>query len=160
MKTSRRHSLKFDFVHSFLFTHYIAGPINWWHVIKDREFPSQLSGNMRTQVWALALLSGLRIRRSHELWCRSNLALLWLWCRPVATTPIEPQAWETPYAVGVALKRKIIIKTEQKCNFRHHIKHIVILNSYLRNRDEKFLSSESVHTGFLTFLVRNNSSRA
>ena len=30
---------------------------------------------------------------------------LWLWCRPAATTPIRPLAWEPPYAVGAALKR-------------------------------------------------------
>ena len=34
-----------------------------------------------------------------------DLALLWLWCRPVATAPIRPLAWEPPYAVGAALKR-------------------------------------------------------
>ena len=33
-------------------------------------------------------------------------ALLWLWCRPAATTLIQPLAWEPPYAVGVALKKK------------------------------------------------------
>ena len=27
---------------------------------------------------------------------------LWLWCRPVATTPIGPLAWEPPYAAGAA----------------------------------------------------------
>ena len=32
-------------------------------------------------------------------------ALLWLWCRPAATAPIRPLAWEPPYAAGVALKR-------------------------------------------------------
>ena len=32
--------------------------------------------------------------------------LLWLWCRPVATAPIRPLAWEPPYAAGVALKSK------------------------------------------------------
>ena len=32
----------------------------------------------------------------------SDLALLWLWCRPVATAPIPPLAWEPPYAAGVA----------------------------------------------------------
>ena len=32
----------------------------------------------------------------------SDLALLWLWRRPVATAPIQPLAWEPPYAVGVA----------------------------------------------------------
>ena len=33
-------------------------------------------------------------------------ALLWLWCKLVATTPIRPLAWELPYAVGMALKSK------------------------------------------------------
>ena len=32
-------------------------------------------------------------------------ALLWLWCRPVATAPIRPLAWEPPYAAGVALEK-------------------------------------------------------
>ena len=27
-----------------------------------------------------------------------DLALLWLWCRPAATAPIRPLAWEPPYA--------------------------------------------------------------
>ena len=35
----------------------------------------------------------------------SDLALLWLWCKPVATAPIEPLAWEPPYAVGAALEK-------------------------------------------------------
>ena len=35
-----------------------------------------------------------------------DLVLLWLRCRPAATAPIGPLAWEPPYAVGVALKRK------------------------------------------------------
>ena len=33
-------------------------------------------------------------------------ALLWLWCRPVATAPIRPLSWELPYATGAALKRQ------------------------------------------------------
>ena len=33
-------------------------------------------------------------------------ALLWLWCRPVAAAPFQPLAWEPPYAVGAALKKK------------------------------------------------------
>ena len=37
--------------------------------------------------------------------------LLWLWCRQVATAPIQPLAWELSYAAGVALKRK---KNKQK----------------------------------------------
>ena len=36
--------------------------------------------------------------------CRlgSDPVLLWLWRRPVATTPIQPLAWEPPYTVGAA----------------------------------------------------------
>ena len=37
--------------------------------------------------------------------CGSDLALLWLWCRPAATAPIRPLAWEPPYAEGVALEK-------------------------------------------------------
>ena len=36
----------------------------------------------------------------------SDLALLWLWPRPAAAAPIWPLAWEPPYAMGVALKKK------------------------------------------------------
>ena len=35
----------------------------------------------------------------------SDLALLLLWCRPAATAPIWPLAWEPPYATGVALEK-------------------------------------------------------
>ena len=41
----------------------------------------------------------------------SDLALLWLWHRPAATSLIRPLAWEPPYAVGVVLKRQ---KTKKK----------------------------------------------
>ena len=36
----------------------------------------------------------------------SDLALLCLWRRPMATDPIGPLAWEPPYAAGAALKRQ------------------------------------------------------
>ena len=36
----------------------------------------------------------------------SDLALLWLWCRPAAAAPIRPLTWEFSYATSVALKRK------------------------------------------------------
>ena len=38
--------------------------------------------------------------------CGSDLVPLWLWCRPAATAPIGPLAWEPPYAAGGALKKK------------------------------------------------------
>ena len=39
--------------------------------------------------------------------CRhsSDPLLLWLWCRPVATAPIGPLAWEPPCAAGAALEK-------------------------------------------------------
>ena len=41
----------------------------------------------------------------------TDLALPWLWCRPAATAPILPLAWEFPYVMGAALKRQ---KTKTK----------------------------------------------
>ena len=32
--------------------------------------------------------------------------MLWLWRRLAAPAPVRPLAWEPPYAVGAALKRK------------------------------------------------------
>ena len=46
--------------------------------------------------------------------CGLDLALLWLWCRPVATDPIWPLAWELPYASAVLLKRPKKKKKKKK----------------------------------------------
>ena len=43
----------------------------------------------------------------------SDPVLLWLWCRPTATTPIQPLAWEPPYAMGATLKIKQIKKIKK-----------------------------------------------
>ena len=75
-------------------------------------------GTMRTQVPSLASLSGLRIQ--HCCGCGvgrrlgSDLALLWLWCRPAATAPTRPRVWELPYAVGVALENSNDNKKNKK----------------------------------------------
>ena len=47
-------------------------------------------------------LSGIAV--SCGVGCRrgSDPLLLWFWCRPVATAPIRPLAWESPCASGVA----------------------------------------------------------
>ena len=39
--------------------------------------------------------------------CRRGLdpALLWFWCRPVATAPIRPLAWNLHIAAGVAQEK-------------------------------------------------------
>ena len=44
------------------------------------------------------------------------LRLLWLWRRPVATAPIQPLAWEPPYATGAAQK---IAKRQKKELWKH-----------------------------------------
>ena len=44
-------------------------------------------GMVRLWVQSLALLNGLKIWHCHELWCR-----------PAAVAPIQPLAWEPPYA--------------------------------------------------------------
>ena len=49
--------------------------------------------------------------------CGSDLVLLWLWCRPAATAPISPLAWELPYAASVAVKRKINQQKLSKLHF-------------------------------------------
>ena len=46
--------------------------------------------------------------------CGSDLALLWLWHRLTATAPIQPLAWESPYAMDVALKKKEKKKKKKK----------------------------------------------
>ena len=56
----------------------------------------------------MALSCGVGHRRG------SDVALLWLWPRPVATAPIRPLTWEPPYAVGVALKRPKKKKKKEK----------------------------------------------
>ena len=43
-----------------------------------------------------------------------DLALLWLWCRPAAAGPIQPLAWEPPYATNVVLKRQKKTKKRKK----------------------------------------------
>ena len=43
-----------------------------------------------------------------------NPSLLCLWCRPAATAPIRPLAWDPPYAAGAALKKKKKKKRKKK----------------------------------------------
>ena len=56
---------------------------------------------------------GSSIAASCGVGCRFGLdpTLLWLWCRPAAAALIQPQAWELPYAVDLALRRKKKPKT-------------------------------------------------
>ena len=47
---------------------------------------------------ALAMRCGVDQRRG------SDLALLWLWCRPAAVAPSGTLTWEPPYATSVKLQ--------------------------------------------------------
>ena len=81
---------------------------------KSWEFLLWLSGKltrlvtMRTWVWSLALLSGLRIRYCRELHvgCRPGLDLVLLGCGLATTAVIQPLAWEHPYAMGAVAPSK------------------------------------------------------
>ena len=44
----------------------------------------------------------------------SDLVLLWLWRRLVATAPIGPPAWEPPHAASVALEKTKRPKKKKK----------------------------------------------
>ena len=48
------------------------------------------------QRFDVSLSCGVGHRRSLDL------ALLWLWGGPTATTAVHPLAWELPYAMGAA----------------------------------------------------------
>ena len=60
--------------------------------------------SMRMWVQSLASLRGIAescgIGRRHS----SDPAVLRLWHKPAVAAPIQPLAWELPYAIGVALK--------------------------------------------------------
>ena len=51
----------------------------------------------------------------------SDLALLWLWCRPAATALTQPVAWEPLYATGVALKRQKKKKSERERKWYEYV---------------------------------------
>ena len=75
-------------------------------------------GTMSLWVQSLASLmgsgSGVAVRCGIGHRRSSDLVLLWLWHRLVATVQIRPLAWEPPYAVGVALKGQKDKKTKTK----------------------------------------------
>ena len=88
----------------------------------------------------------------------SDLALLWLWHRPAVVAPIQPLAWQPPYAVVEALKKRQKTKKQKtytsgnicapwdqvclekvQCRSRENIL-TVILDSYQRQAFTKNLA--------------------
>ena len=63
--------------------------------------------------------------------CSSDLALLWLWCRPADAAPTLLLAWEPPYAAGTSLKRPNLYPPKKpKCFL---IKPSTVSSKYLLN---------------------------
>ena len=91
--------------------------VSWIGLLKrkrtlGREFPLWLSGNecIHEDVGSVPpSLSGLRIRRCRELWCRSHRQLGYGVATAVAQADSyssDSKLWEFPYASGAALKLK------------------------------------------------------
>ena len=57
--------------------------------------------------------------------CGLDLALLWLWPRLATTTLIRPQAWEPPYATGMALEKTERPKKKKKIQYLSMIKKLL-----------------------------------
>ena len=97
-------------------------------------------------------VKGSSIAVSWGVGCRhgSDPALLWFWCRPAATAPIRPLAWEPPYAVGGALekakrpKKKKIGEGGKRADI---IPHCSALLRPLPENDEHLEAHQWHHTG-------------
>ena len=65
--------------------------------------------------------------------CRrgSDPALLWLWRRPVATAPIQPLAWEPPYAAGAAQEIATTTTKDKRQKKRKYGEYIILFQYFL-----------------------------
>ena len=84
---------------------FIPGLTQW---VKDLALPwAMVQVPDTAQIWCCC---GCGVGRRHG----SDPALLWLWHRPVATAPIQPLAWEPPYATCiVSLKSDLLAQQSQ-----------------------------------------------
>ena len=55
--------------------------------------------------------------------CGSDIELLWLWCRPVATAPVQLLPLEPPYAMSAALERPSPPKKELVNGLNNFLKY-------------------------------------
>ena len=68
--------------------------------------------------------------------------LLWLGCRPAATAPIGPLAWEPPYAMGATLKREKKFAAEVRCESNEFLSRHLENQSLYTSRGRKIKSSK------------------
>ena len=71
----------------------------------------------------------------------SDLALLWLWHRPVATASIIPLAWEPPHAVGMAIKRQKKKKKKKKRKLSSSMK---------KSQNQEYIQYNFIYVNFKT----------
>ena len=80
--------------------------------------------------------------------CGSDPMLLWLWCKPAATAPIQPLAWEPPNAMGVAPRKGKKTPSPQKKNyqsfgplsFKHFLKPLALVGGFVQQLILYFIS--------------------
>ena len=86
---------------------------------------------------------------SFSVGCRRGLdpVLLWFWCRPAATAPIRPLAWEPPYATSVALE-----KTKRPKKKKKKKRPLPTLITSLHFNSYSFLQSLYKHILFMSYI--------
>ena len=89
--------------------------------------------------------------------CSSDLALLWLWCRLVATALIQPLTWELPYATSAALKKDKKRKRKKSLDevITRKEKNMSETQIYIKEKHQKGVSVSKIKT--FTFLILNRS---
>ena len=76
----------------------------WYSINKSVWYPR----GYRFDPWSCSVDQGPGVAMSYGIGHRhgSDPTFLWLWCRLAAAAPIRLLAWEFPYAMDVALKKK------------------------------------------------------
>ena len=78
--------------------------------------------------------------------CGSDPTLLWPWCKPAAAAPIQPLAWELPYAMGLALKRQNKQTKKQKTPQMNKYENAGMMKKLGAERGSCWASCESVQS--------------